>query len=76
MPASPCSTHSPRLTPAKRQEHAARDARRAEALRENLRRRKQQARDRAAERDAGGHDTLDTEAEPSGPQPGTTNAAG
>jgi hypothetical protein len=35
---------SPRLTPARRAEHAARDKRLAEALRENLRRRKEQAR--------------------------------
>ena len=42
---------SPRLTPAKSAERAAREARLAEALRDNLRRRKQQARDRAADQD-------------------------
>jgi hypothetical protein len=35
---------TPRLTPARRAEHAARDKRLAAALRENLRRRKEQAR--------------------------------
>jgi hypothetical protein len=35
---------SPDLTPAKRLEHAAREERLARALRDNLRRRKQQAR--------------------------------
>jgi hypothetical protein len=35
-----------RLTPAKEKEHAARDERLARALRENLRRRKEQARAR------------------------------
>jgi len=39
-------TDAPRRTPAQRIEHAARDARRAVALRENLRRRKEQARAR------------------------------
>lgn len=39
-------TDSPELTPAKRQEHTERDQRLARALRENLRRRKQQARAR------------------------------
>jgi hypothetical protein len=43
---------SPRVTPAKAAEHAAREARLAEALRDNLRRRKQQARGRAADRDS------------------------
>ncbi len=38
---------SPRLTRAKRDEHAARDKRLALALRENLHRRKQQARTKA-----------------------------
>ena len=37
-------TDSPRLTPAKRQEHAERDKRLARALRQNLHRRKQQSR--------------------------------
>ena len=40
---------TPRLTPARRAEHAARDKRLAEALRENLRRRKEQARGRETE---------------------------
>jgi hypothetical protein len=35
---------APHLTPARRAEHAARDRRLSEALRENLRRRKEQAR--------------------------------
>ena len=35
---------SPQLTPSKRQEHAERDKRLARALRQNLHRRKQQAR--------------------------------
>ncbi len=43
---------SPRVTPAKAAEHAAREARLAAALRDNLRRRKQQVRNRAADRDA------------------------
>jgi hypothetical protein len=38
----------PKLTPRKRAEHAARDSRLAAALRENLRRRKEQARARSA----------------------------
>jgi len=38
---------SPRLTRAKRDEHAERDKRLAHALRENLHRRKQQARSKA-----------------------------
>ena len=38
---------SPRLTRAKRDEHAERDKRLARALRENLHRRKQQARSKA-----------------------------
>ena len=37
---------SPHLTPARRAEHAARDKRLAQALRENLSRRKEQARAR------------------------------
>jgi hypothetical protein len=41
---------SPRLTPGKGAERAAREARLAEALRDNLRRRKEQARARAADR--------------------------
>jgi hypothetical protein len=60
---------SPRLTQAKRREHTAREVRLAEALRDNLRRRKQQARDRAA-----GHGTTDTEAEPAEPQPRTPDS--
>jgi hypothetical protein len=43
----PSMTDSPRLTRAKRLEHAAREARLAQALRDNLQRRKQQARARA-----------------------------
>jgi hypothetical protein len=39
-------SETPRLTPVRRAEHAARDKRLADALRENLRRRKEQARDR------------------------------
>ncbi|HXO01036.1 MAG TPA: hypothetical protein VN900_03215 [Stellaceae bacterium] len=42
-------SETPRLTPARRAEHAARDKRLAEALRENLHRRKEQARDREGE---------------------------
>jgi hypothetical protein len=42
---------SPGLTQAKSAERAAREARLAEALRDNLRRRKEQARARAADRD-------------------------
>jgi hypothetical protein len=42
----PVTHEPPRLTPARRAEHAARDKRLAEALRENLRRRKEQARAR------------------------------
>jgi hypothetical protein len=38
---------SPRLTRANREEHAERDKRRARALRDNLHRRKQQARGKA-----------------------------
>jgi len=41
-------TDSPDLTPAKRLEHAAREERLARALRDNLRRRKQQARAKEA----------------------------
>jgi hypothetical protein len=41
---------SPRLTQEKSAERAAREARLAEALRDNLRRRKEQARARAADR--------------------------
>jgi len=62
---------SPRLTQAKSAERAAREARLAAALRDNLHRRKQQARDRASDRDA-----RDTESEPSDREPGTTGAAG
>jgi hypothetical protein len=40
----PEAPRRPRLTPAKAAEHAARERRRAGALRENLRRRKDQAR--------------------------------
>jgi hypothetical protein len=40
---------TPHLTPARRAEHAARDKRLADALRENLRRRKEQARARKDE---------------------------
>jgi hypothetical protein len=42
---------SPRLTREKDAERAARETRLAEALRDNLRRRKEQARARAADRD-------------------------
>jgi hypothetical protein len=42
---------SPRLTSARSAERAARETRLAEALRDNLRRRKEQARARAADRD-------------------------
>jgi hypothetical protein len=41
-------TDSPELSPAKRLEHAAREERLARALRDNLRRRKQQARAKEA----------------------------
>jgi hypothetical protein len=40
---------SPRLTPSRQAEHAAREKRLADALRENLRRRKEQARSRERE---------------------------
>jgi len=43
----PSMTDSPHLTRAKRLEHAAREARLGQALRDNLQRRKQQARARA-----------------------------
>ena len=56
---------SPRVTPAKAAERAAREARLAAALRDNLRRRKQQARNRAADRDA-----ADAPAEPRDRQAG------
>jgi hypothetical protein len=46
-------SETPRLTQARRAEHASRDKRLAEALRENLRRRKDQARARANEPVAG-----------------------
>ena len=42
-------TEPPRLTPARQAEHAARDKRLADALRENLRRRKEQARSKETE---------------------------
>ena len=42
----PAMPDDPNLTPARRAEHAARDKRLAEALRANLRRRKEQARAR------------------------------
>jgi hypothetical protein len=40
---------TPRLTPSRQAQHAARDKRLAEALRANLRRRKEQARARESE---------------------------
>jgi hypothetical protein len=55
---------TPRLTPARRAEHAARDRRLAEALRENLRRRKEQAR--ARENEAGPKDREADAEEPRG----------
>jgi len=61
------------VTQAKRGEQAAREARLAEALRENLRRRKQQARNRAAGGETGRREAQDTETEPSDRQPGTTD---
>jgi len=74
MPNSPQVTNSPRLTPAKRREQTAREVRLAEALRENLRRRKEQARNRTAGSDAARRETQeqDTETEPSDRPPGTT----
>jgi hypothetical protein len=54
---------TPRLTPARRAEHAARDKRLAAALRENLRRRKEQAR---AKQD--GAAPADREADPKEPR--------
>ena len=45
------SGEAPRLTQARRAEHAARDKRLAAALRENLRRRKEQVRAREQEND-------------------------
>jgi len=59
---------SPGLTQAKSAERAAREARLAEALRDNLRRRKEQARARAAD-----SDTPDTQAEPRDRLRGDTN---
>ena len=44
-------TDSPRLTPARRTKQAVREARLARALRENLRRRKEQARAQAGARE-------------------------
>ena len=41
---------TPRLTPAKRRQQAAREQRLAQALRDNLRRRKEQAREQAGAR--------------------------
>jgi hypothetical protein len=76
MPDSPRSTDSPRLTQAKSAERGAREARLAEALRDNLRRRKQQARDRAAGHDMAGHETQDTKAKPSGRWKGNTGPTG
>lgn len=46
---------APRLTPARRAEHAARDKRLAEVLRANLRRRKEQARGRQGDAAPAGH---------------------
>jgi hypothetical protein len=46
-PSIPTMADSPRLTRAKREEHAERDKRLARALRDNLHRRKQQARGKA-----------------------------
>jgi hypothetical protein len=59
----------PKLSPAKQAERLARDARLAAALRENLRRRKEQARGRSADRDAsrGVHD--DTPDQPTARDP-------
>jgi hypothetical protein len=44
----PAMSSTPRRTPAKAAEHGAREQRLAEALRENLRRRKEQARGKPA----------------------------
>jgi hypothetical protein len=43
-PGKPAMSDAPRLTPARQAQHAARDKRLAAALRDNLRRRKDQAR--------------------------------
>jgi hypothetical protein len=48
---------TPRLTPGRRAERTARDKRLAEALRENLRRRKEQARAREADPGPAGRET-------------------
>jgi hypothetical protein len=61
----------PKLTAAKSAERVAREARLAGALRDNLRRRKEQARARAAERDAS-----NDSAEPSVPQSGDSGPTG
>lgn len=50
----PAMTDAPRLTSAKKQEQAAREARLAKALRDNLRRRKEQARARSPGREPSG----------------------
>jgi hypothetical protein len=55
-------------TPAKRAQRAAREARLSQALRDNLRRRKQQTRARAGDCDA--------PAEPSDRRPGKTDSPG
>jgi hypothetical protein len=69
-------TDSPSLTPAKSMERAAREARLAEALRDNLRRRKEQARSRAAERDISETPAGETSAGPCDRQRGKTSPTG
>jgi len=83
MPDSPRETESPRLTQSTRRERAEREARLATALRDNLHRRKQQARDRAGAdtadsdgRDVDGREAQDDKAEPSSRQNGTTDPSG
>ena len=68
------STPSPRLTQAKKAERAAREARLAEALRDNLRRRKRQMRARAAEGNSA-DEAWDASATPSERPTGNTGAA-
>jgi hypothetical protein len=66
---------SPRLTQAKDAERAAREARLAEALRDNLRRRKEQAHARAADRDML-DPPADASAGPRDKRPGNTRPTG
>jgi hypothetical protein len=59
------TSQAPRLTKARRAEHAARDKRLADALRENLRRRKEQVRARQdGQQDTGPDPTPDQASKP------------